>query len=175
MIFRLKEILIKPDPELGYLNGELRFWLGWAQEVSSDHAAAQETWRQARDELNGFLKEQPDNWSLTADLALSNLGLRDKAAALALLDRAIASDPIEKNAVEGPAYFEVLARVYAQLAEPDRAVASLQKILSIPYASALAYNMPLTPALLRLDPMFDPLRSDTRFKTLLNNPPPIRY
>src|SRR4029450_9328907 len=31
---RLKEILTKPDPALGYLNGELRFWLGWAQEVA---------------------------------------------------------------------------------------------------------------------------------------------
>src|SRR5262249_19960417 len=172
IILRLKEILTKPDQELGYLNGELRFWLGWAQEVAGDHAAAQETWRQARDELNGFLKEQPDNWSLTADLALSNLGLRDKAAALAVLDRAIASDPIEKNAVEGPAYFDVLARVCAQLGEPDRAVASLQKILSIPYASEIAANMPLTSALLRLDPMFDPLRSDTRFKELVEGRAP---
>src|SRR5262249_1991938 len=96
IILRLKEILTKPDPELGYINGELRFWLGWAQEVSGDHTAAQETWRQARDELNGFLKEQPDNWPLVRDLALTNMGLRDKAAALALLDRVIASDPIEK-------------------------------------------------------------------------------
>src|SRR5262249_12589447 len=174
IILRLKEILTKPDPELGYINGEMRFWLGWAQEVSGDHAAAQETWRQARDELNGFLKEQPDNWSLVRDLALTYMGLRDKAAALALLDRAIASDPIETNAIDGHAYFDVLARVCAQLAEPDRAIASLQKILSIPYASELAANMPLTPALLRLDPMFDPLRSDTRFKELVEGHPPGR-
>src|SRR5439155_9686674 len=33
IIPRLKEILAKPDPALGYFNGELRFWLGWAQEV----------------------------------------------------------------------------------------------------------------------------------------------
>jgi hypothetical protein len=33
------------DPALGYFNGELRFYLGWAQEVAGDHAAAQETWR----------------------------------------------------------------------------------------------------------------------------------
>src|SRR6185436_19268905 len=64
IIFRLKEILAKPDPALGYVNGELRFWLGWAQEVAGDHAAAQESWRQARSELEPFLKEQPENYSL---------------------------------------------------------------------------------------------------------------
>src|SRR4030095_2934469 len=29
IIPRLKEILDKPDPALGYFNGDLRFWLGW--------------------------------------------------------------------------------------------------------------------------------------------------
>src|SRR5207244_12414754 len=48
---RLREILAKPDPTLGYGNGELRFWLGWAQEVAGDHASAKESWRQARSEL----------------------------------------------------------------------------------------------------------------------------
>src|SRR5205814_2274716 len=64
IIPRLKEILAKPDPALGYFNGELRFWLGWAQEVAGDHAAAQGTWRQARSELEPFLKEQPENFLL---------------------------------------------------------------------------------------------------------------
>src|SRR5205807_4304212 len=96
IIPRLKEILAKPDPALGYLNGGLRFWLGWAQEVAGDHAAAQESWRQARNELEPFLKEQPDNYSLIGDLALTNMGLGDKAAALALSERAIAANPIEK-------------------------------------------------------------------------------
>ena len=101
-IARLKEILAKPDPALGYFNGELRFWLGWAQEVAGDHAAAQESWRQARNELESFLKEQPENFFLIADLALTNMGLGDKAAALALAERAIAANPIEKDAVSGP-------------------------------------------------------------------------
>jgi TolB-like protein/Tfp pilus assembly protein PilF len=52
MIARIKEVLLKPDPAFGYFNGELGFWLGWAQEVTGDHAAAQETWRRARSELN---------------------------------------------------------------------------------------------------------------------------
>src|SRR5205823_5796897 len=51
IIPRLKEVIAKPDPTLGYYNGELRFWLGWAQEVAGDHGAAQESWRQTRSEL----------------------------------------------------------------------------------------------------------------------------
>ena len=71
--------------------------------------------------------------------------------------------PLEKDVVDGPAPIEILARVAAQLGEPDRAIAALQKLLSIPSEGALASRVPLTPALLRLDPMFDPLRNDQRF------------
>jgi serine/threonine-protein kinase len=165
-------MLAKPDPALGFYNGELRFWLGWAQEVAGDHAAAQETWRQARSELEPFLKEQPENPSLIGDLALTNMGLGDKAAALALSERAMAANPIEKDALTGPRSIEILARVAAQLGEPDRAISALQKLLSIPYNGALAENAPLTPALLRLDPMFDRLRNDPRFQKLVGSPAP---
>ena len=156
---------------MGYTNGELRFWLGWAQEVAGDHAAAQESWRQARSELEPFLKEQPENFGLIGDLALTNMGLGDKAAAFAFVEKAMAAIPIEKDALSGPVPIEILARVAAQMGEPDRAIAALQKLLSIPYAGALAADMPLTPALLRLDPMFDPLRNDPRFQKLCEDKP----
>src|SRR6266571_3874177 len=126
-----------------------------------------------RCELEPFLKEQPENYRLIGDLALINMGLGEKAAALALAERAMAANPIEKDAVTGPAPIEILARVAAQIGELDRAITALQKLLSIPYAGPLAtQNVPLTPALLRLDPMFDPLRNDPRFQRLCASPTP---
>jgi len=169
VIAQLKEILAKPDQALGYYNGELRFWLGWAQEVAGDDAAARESWSQARTELEPFLKEQPENFVLLGDLALTNMSLGDNTAALALAERAIAVMPIEKDTLLGPRPLEILARVAAQIGDPDRSISTIEKLLSIPYEAPLAANPPLTPALLRLDPMFEPLRNDPRFGKLVTS------
>jgi serine/threonine protein kinase/Tfp pilus assembly protein PilF len=171
VIAQLTQILTKPDQALGYYNGELRFWLGWAQEVAGDHAAARESWNQARTELESFLKEQPENFVLLGDLALTNMALGDNAAALTLAERAIATISIEKDALTGPRPLDILARVAARIGDPDRAISTLEKLLSIPYEAPLAANPPLTPALLRLDPMFEPLRKDPRFQKLANAQP----
>jgi len=167
VIAALKEILAKPDQALGYYNGELRFWLGWAQEVAGDHVAARDSWVQARGELEPFLKEQPENFVLMGDLALTNMGLGNNAAALTLAERAIAMITIEKDALTGPRPLDILARVAARIGEHDRSISTLQKLLSIPYEAPLAANPPITPALLRLDPMFDSLRKDPRFQKLV--------
>ena len=100
------------------------------------------------------------------------MALGDKGPALALSEQAITVVPLEKDAVDGPAPIEVLARVAARMGEPDRAIAALRKLLWIPYAGPFASGMPLTPALLRLDPMFDLLRNDPRFQKLAGSTAP---
>src|SRR5262249_33488456 len=129
VIAQLKEILAKPDQALGFYVGELRFWLGWAQEVAGDHDAARESWSQAKSELEPLLKEQPQNFVLMGDLALTNMWLGDNAAALALAERALALFPVDKDALTGPRPLEILARVAARIPQlQDRSVSTLEKL-----------------------------------------------
>jgi serine/threonine-protein kinase len=170
IVASLVDILAQPKAGVGYQNGELRFWLGWAQDLSGDHASAEATWREARGELEAFVKEQPENYRLIGSLALTNMGLRDKAAALRLAEQAMAVLPIEKDAFAGPGPLEIFARVAAGTGDSDHAITALQKLLSMPYEGALALSLPLTPALLHLDPMFDPIRDEPRFQKLVALP-----
>ena len=86
--------------------------------------------------------------------------LGQKDAAIKEAQRAITLLPSEKDAVDGPKVEENLASVEVLVGDKNRAIPRLHHLLEIPY------NNFLTPALLRLHPIWDPLRSDPAFQKL---------
>jgi len=83
-----------------------------------------------------------------------------------LADRAVELLPSSHDARSGPAFEETRARIQARFGDGDRAIPTLKHLLEIPYAGAL------TPALLRLHPDFDQLRSDPLFQKLCEEKQP---
>jgi serine/threonine-protein kinase len=93
----------------------------------------------------------------------------EKDSALKLAERAIMLSPRAKDAASGPGLEENLARIQALFGENSRAISTLAQLLQTPYA---ATPTPITPALLRLDPIWDPLRGDPAFQKLCEEKQP---
>jgi hypothetical protein len=68
--------------------------------------------------------------------------------------------------VIGPALEENLAFIQTIFGENSRAISTLNQLVQTPYNSYGYTPMPITPALLRLDPIWDPLRADPAFQKL---------
>jgi TolB-like protein/Tfp pilus assembly protein PilF len=163
----LKSYLASPTPLLRIRLTQIRISLGDLQRLSGDAPAANASYARARDELDAQLKQQPDNSEIISALAQAYAGLGDKKVALQYAEQALALRPESQDVVLARLYEEDLARIEARFGEADRAIKVLQHLLTVPYG-----NPPITPALLRLDPTFDPLRNDPRFQKLCEEKQP---
>ncbi|HEY7872470.1 MAG TPA: tetratricopeptide repeat protein, partial [Rudaea sp.] len=135
---------------------------------NGDRAGAADNYRQALEAVKPLVERQPDNPWLLDELAMAHAGLGDEKAAMAALDRLLATQPESKSAQQGRVYLERRAIVLASIGHKDEAIARLRYLLGVPYGGMMA---PVTPASLRLDPEFDPLRDSPEFQKLLRDPP----
>ena len=135
------------------------------QRLAGDTAGAKITAERARNTLEQLCRDQPDNANLAGMLSQANAALGEKDSALKEAERAIMLLPSAKNAVDGPAMEENLAVIQTMFGENSRAISTLTRLLRTP-GNGWLRDTPITPALLKLDPIWDPLRSDPAFQKL---------
>lgn len=150
-----------PPPQIA---PHLRTRLAIAEAFAGNASAAQEEFTRARDQLLALRGAGDTGQNITNSLLLASAFLKDKAA----VEREVAalSDEIATDALIGPLLEITIAAARTQLGEHDAAITILSGLLKKPGEDAL------TPALLRLDPRWDPLRGDPRFQKLVEGKSP---
>jgi TolB-like protein/Tfp pilus assembly protein PilF len=149
-----------------------RVTLALVQRLAGDTVGAKVTAEQARNTLEPLYKDQPDNALKFASLLPQVYAvLGEKDSALKEAERAIMLLPSAKDPVSGPGREELLALIQTMFGENSPAISTLTRLLQSSYISLL-YDPALTPALLRLDPLWDPLRADPAFQKLCEEKQP---
>jgi serine/threonine-protein kinase len=139
--------------------------LALMQRLAGDTAGTKVTAEQVLHTLEQLYKDQPGPAIFAAQLSLAYAGLGEKDSALRLAERATVLRSRAQDATRGPMFEENLAVVQTLVGENSSAISTLAQLLQTPY-SGFFYGAPITPALLRLDPIWDPLRGDPAFQKL---------
>ena len=131
-------------------------WAGRPEDARNAFARAVQAIKPSSDTVVGW-----DANGTPTILALAYAGLGEKEKALKQAQQALkdcANDQVSKPQAE-----YTLAQIQARFGDNDTAIAALPHLLQVPAG--------LTKANLKLDPLWDPLRSDPRFQKLCEEKP----
>ena len=154
--------------------------LALMQRVAGDISGAKITAQQTRDTLEHLDRGQSDNVQARAPRARADVALQlslayalmgEKDSATKTAERAIMLLPRANDAAAGPLYEENLALIETIVGDNSLAISAFTQLLQTAYSSWYYGPAPITPALLGLDPIWDPLRNDQRFQRLCEEKP----
>jgi tetratricopeptide (TPR) repeat protein len=137
--------------------------LALAQKWSGDDASARLTFMKARAYLEKEHSDDPEMAPVAARLGVVCAGLGDRGPALRAGERAVVVS--KDDPFDGPQRALLLAQIQAQLGNAEAALKELPGLLQTPASG-------LTPAALKFDPIWDPIRGDPRFQNLLASTSP---
>ena len=144
--------------------------LAFTQRLAGDTTGAKATAEQPRDILERLYRDQSRSPKARADLAMNlsqaYAAMGKKDLALKTAAHAIMLWPRAKDPKVGPVFEENFAIIQAIFGENSRAISTITQLLQTPYSGRI------TPALLSLDPLWDPLRADPAFQKLCEEKQP---
>src|SRR5438874_1063418 len=133
---------------------------GLAARLRGDEPAARAAFTKARMELEQIMRDQTDYAAGLCALGVVDAALGNKEDAIREGERAVELMPVSKSAIEGPTLIQYLAVIYAWTGDKDRAIERLAETAKLP-GSHVTYGY------LRLNPLWDPLRGDSRFDKIV--------
>ena len=151
-----------PDDQIAAFPGGLwakYYYVGFARKALRDEPGARAAFEKAKSAAEEQVRRSPDSEDAHIQLAKVLAQLGEKEAAVAEAQRATDLRPESKDAFGGPEITAGVAEVYALLGDNDRAIEILDGLLGRPSA--------VTVQGLKVNPIWDPLRSDPRFQALV--------
>src|SRR4029077_7180266 len=139
------------------------FGEGLLARMTKDEAHARTAFEAARVQQEKIVQAQPDYGPALCGLGLIDAALGRKDLALDEGRRAIALMPLEKDVNNGSRVLQYFAITAAWAGDKELAFQQLEAALRAPVASLM-----LSYGALKLHPLWDPLRSDSRFEQIVN-------
>jgi len=140
--------------------GDKYYLVGFARKALHDEAGARAAFLKAKGAIEEQLKRSPDAADTHVQLAKVLAYLNEKDSALAEAQRATELQPESKDAFGGPEITAEVAEVHAILGNNARVIEILDGLLGRPSG--------VTVQGLKINPIWDPLRNDSRFQALID-------